>query len=219
MTEEYTLLFDLGRVLIDFDHNIAVKRIKNFCALDEESIYNLFFDSDLTDRYERGAISSLDFFHKIKKMLNAKISYEEFIPIWNKIFTPHPGMLETIESLKDNYSLYLVSNINKLHFEYLQEQFNDYFKFFSYIFLSFELGLRKPDLRIYKFIIDYLKSPAQNIVYTDDRIELVEAARKLNIDAFLFESTNSFKEELIKRNIKFDLILNGTQQKKTRGDT
>ncbi len=79
--------------------------------------------------------------------------------------------------------------------------------------------MRKPDLRIYKFIIDYLKSPAQNIVYTDDRIELVEAARKLNIDAFLFESTNSFKEELIKRNIKFDLILNGTQQKKTRGDT
>ena len=141
-------------------------------------------------------------------MLEAKISYEEFVPIWNEIFTAHPGMLEILEALKDNYSLYLVSNINELHFRYLQDRFGDYFKYFNYIFLSYELGLRKPDLEIYRLVIDYLKLPAQNIIYTDDRPELIKAAKELNIDAFLFESTDSFKKELIKRNIKFDLVLN-----------
>lgn len=207
MIEKRILLFDLGRVLIDFDHTIAVKKIKNFCSLDESSIYNLFFDSDITDRFEKGIISPLDFFREVKKMLNANISYEEFIPIWNEIFTPHVGMLEVINSLKDNYKLYLVSNINELHFKYLKERFGDYFRYFSYIFLSYELGLRKPDLRIYKLIINYLKSSPQDIIYTDDRIELVEAAKKLDIDAFLFKSVDSLKEKLFERNIKLDLIL------------
>lgn len=207
MTEERMILFDLGRVLIDFDHTIAVKKISKYCSLDETGIFNLFFDSDLTDKYEKGLISSLEFFQKVKSMLKARISYEEFVPIWNEIFTPHLGMSEIIESLKDNYSLYLVSNVNKLHFEYVQRQFGDHFKFFSYLFLSYELGLRKPDPKIYKLIIDYLKVRPQNIIYTDDRVELIDAALKLGLDAFLFKSTDSFKKELSKRNIKFDLVL------------
>jgi putative hydrolase of the HAD superfamily len=207
MTDGRVLLFDLGKVLIDFDHSIAVKKIKEFCDLDAESIYNLFFDSDITDKFERGLISGENFFAEVKRLINARISYKEFVPIWNEIFTPHPGMLEIIDSLKDDYPLYLVSNINKLHFEYLQQRFRDYFKFFRYMFLSYEIGLRKPDERVYKFIIDYIKAKPQDIVYTDDRIELIDSALKLGIDAFLFKSTDAFKEELLRRNIKFDLVL------------
>jgi putative hydrolase of the HAD superfamily len=207
MISERAILFDLGRVLIDFDHNIAVHRIKKFCSLDERSIYNLFFDSEITDKFEKGIISSLEFFQYVKQMLSVTIGYDDFVPIWNEIFTPHPQMLEILELLKDNYPLYLVSNINQLHFKYLEEKFSKYFKYFSYIFLSYEMGLRKPDLRIYESIIDYIKLPASNIIYTDDRPELVEAAKKLNIDAFVFKSIDALIEELNRRNIKLDLVL------------
>lgn len=210
MIEERVILFDLGRVLIDFDHYIAVRRIRPFCSLEEKDIFNLFFDSHLIDRYEKGLISSFDFFQQVKKMLNAKITYEEFVPIWNEIFMPHPGMLEVLELLKDNYRLYMVSNINEQHFKYLELKFKEHFKYFSYIFLSYELGLRKPDPKIYEFIINYLKMPAKDIIYTDDRIELVVAAKKLGIDAFLFESSDSFKQSLIERDIHFDTAINKT---------
>ncbi|MFH1622655.1 MAG: HAD family phosphatase [Candidatus Omnitrophota bacterium] len=208
MTGNRIILLDLGRVLIDFDHQIAVRRIKEHCSLDEQGIYNLFFDSDITDRFEKGIISPINFYQEVRNMLKAEISYDKFVPIWNEIFSAHPGMLEVLESLKDHHALYLVSNINKLHFEYLQKEFRDYFKYFSYIFLSYELGLRKPDSRIYKFIIDYLKTKPENIIYTDDRIELIGTAIELGMDAFLFESTDLFKEELIKRGIKLDTVLN-----------
>jgi len=207
MIAERVILFDLGRVLIDFDHNIAVSRIRKFCSLDEKTIYNLFFDSDVTDKFEKGAISPSEFFQEVKRILNIDISYEAFLPIWNEIFTPHPGSLEIIESLKDNYHLYMVSNINELHFKYLEENFKEYFKYFSYIFLSYEMGLRKPDPKIYKLIMEYLKLPAQNITYTDDRPELIEAAKRLNIDAFVFKGVDSLREELLKRDIKLDLVL------------
>jgi putative hydrolase of the HAD superfamily len=207
MKDQKVILFDLGKVLIDFDHRIAVQRIKQFCSLDEKSIYSLFFDSNVTDKFEKGLISPLDFFEQVKNMLGARIHYEEFVPIWNEIFTHHPGMLEILGLLKDNYNLYLVSNINKLHFEYLKKQFNEYFEFFNHLFLSYEMGLRKPDLMIYKFIINYLKTSPDNIIYTDDRIELITAAKGLGMDAFLFISTVSFKEELYKRGIEFDAVL------------
>lgn len=201
MKRERVILFDLGRVLIDFDHRIAVRRITKYCTLSEEDIYNLFFDSDITDRYERGLISSEVFFEEVKTMLGASISYSDFLPIWNEIFSPHPGMLALVRSLKDAYKLYMVSNINALHSVYLRKQFSEYFKYFQRLFLSYELKLRKPDEAIYTSIINVIQLPPQHIIYIDDRLELVEAAQRLGIDAFVFESTDSCKRELIKRDI------------------
>ena len=205
MNGEKVILFDLGRVVIDFNHLIAVERIKDYCKLKKEDIFSLFFDSDFTDRYERGLITSEDFFKEVKDMLKADITYDEFIPVWTEIFFPVPGMLEILKSLHETYKLYMVSNVNELHFLYVKNKFPQYFKYFSHVFLSYELHLRKPDKKIYQHIIDYIKLPPQNIIYTDDRDELVDAAKKLGIDAFVFRSLDLFKEELTKRNVKFEM--------------
>lgn len=209
MKDERAVLFDLGKVLIDFDHRIAVRRIQAYCTLKEEEIYNLFFDSDVTDRYERGSVSSEDFFREVKAMLGARISYDEFMPIWNEIFTPHPGMREVLSSLYGAYRLYLVSNLNESHGRYLQQQFPQYFKYFEHLFFSYELHMRKPDAAIYAAIIDFIQLPPQQIIYTDDRAELVAAAGKCGIDAFVFASTDSCKEQLRKRGIQLNAALSG----------
>lgn len=212
MNNQRILLFDLGKVIIDFDHMIAVRKIQSLCHVDERTIFNLFFDSQLTDRFERGSISSHDFFLEVKRLLNAEISYEEFVPIWNEIFQPHPGSLELLQVLKDMYPLYMVSNINELHFSYLQAAFPEYFRYFCYIFLSYEVGFRKPGRKIYEHTIDYIKVPPGQIIYTDDRPELVQAARALGIDGFVFESIESFLKELRMRGI----ILTETADNKIR---
>ena len=67
--------------------------------------------------------------------------------------------------------------------------------------MSFELGLRKPDRKIYDLIIKHIGLPAGNIIYTDDRKELVDPARQLGIDALVFKSPHSFKSDLKKRNV------------------
>lgn len=203
MKEKRVILFDLGNVLIDFDHRTAVNRIRKHCALGEEEIYNLFFDSDVTDRYERGLITSLEFFRELKHMLHASISYNEFVPIWNDIFFAHPGMLEVLYALKGTYDLYMVSNINELHYLYLKEMFPNYFNCFKKLFLSYQLKMRKPDPEIYAHIIFFLRLSAHQIIYVDDRPELVEAAKKLHIDAFAFESTDACRETLAEHDIIF----------------
>ena len=219
MSEKRVILFDLGRVLIDFDHRLAVEKISKHCAITEEEIYALFFDSCLTDRYERGKITSLQFFQELKSLLTLSLGYEEFVPIWNEIFTPHPGMLEMLEGLKERHDLYMVSNINELHYQYLAETFPEYFNCFRHLFLSYELKMRKPDEEIYSFILSFLKLPARQVIYIDDRPELVAAARRLLFDAFVFVSTEDCRQQLEKRSIGFSapLFLNGADVVKNHG--
>ena len=206
MNSNKIILFDLGKVIFDFDHMIAAAKMSVHCSLTKEEIYNLFFDSDLTDKYERGQISSQDFFVGVKTMLKANIAFKEFVPIWNEIFWPMEGMYEILDTLKGQFRIYLVSNVNELHFDHLHNKFPEYFQFFDYLFLSYKLGLRKPDLSIYQLIIKDLNMSPSQIIYTDDRIELVEPAKEIGLDAFVFKSKEQFIGELRKRNINLNLV-------------
>ncbi|MCM8800226.1 MAG: hypothetical protein NC900_05845, partial [Candidatus Omnitrophica bacterium] len=121
------IIFDLGNVLIDFDHMIAARRISRFCESSLDDIYDLFFDSSLTCLFEEGRLKPEEFFLELKRTLNLKINYQEFLPIWNEIFflTPKNRAVYKIAlNLKSNYTLCLASNINILHFEYLKKNFS-----------------------------------------------------------------------------------------------
>lgn len=201
-----TIIFDLGNVLVDFNHQLAVERISNFSDKAPDEIYQLFFDSDLTGIFEEGKISGEEFFLRVKEMLKLNLSFEEFLPIWNEIFFLTPNNLaihRLIKDLKNNYKIVLISNINKLHFEYLRKGI-DIFSDFHKIILSFEEGVKKPDPLIYQRALESVSTTAKNAVYTDDRLDLIEAADKLGITGIHFKGIDFLKENLIKLNINFN---------------
>lgn len=193
------VIFDLGGVLIDFDHTIAAKRIARLSDKTPEEIFNLFFDSQLTGLFEEGKISSSEFFLRLKGMLNLKINFEEFLPAWNEIFflsEKNRAVYDLAKVLKPNYKLALLSNINILHFEYIKEKF-PLFDAFHHVITSFELGLRKPHPLIYQKALEILKVPcAPCVFYTDDRPELVREAQGLGIKGVVFEGVAQLKRSL-----------------------
>ena len=75
------VIFDLGNVLVDFDHMIAARKIIGFTKKTPQDIFELFFDSEIVALFERGEITPLEFFAKTKKMLGLKLDYEHFLPI------------------------------------------------------------------------------------------------------------------------------------------
>ncbi len=184
------ILFDLGRVLVDFDHKRAAVRMSGFCSKTPRQIYDLFFESQATIAFEAGKIPPEDFYLQVKDMLDLKLSFNSFVPIWNDIFflTPKNRLVyRLLNTLRANYKTALLSNINTLHYEYLKKNF-PVFGVFDKIFLSFELGLIKPDKEIYKKVIQELKVSPQEIFYTDDRPELVESANSQGICGRVFAS-------------------------------
>ena len=63
------VLFDLGKVLVDFDHQRSAQRIASFCKKTPQEIYALFFESPATIAFEAGKISSQDFYLEVKNFL------------------------------------------------------------------------------------------------------------------------------------------------------
>ena len=194
------VICDLGNVLVNFDHNIAVKKILEHTPKKEEDIYNLFFDSPITALYEEGKIASDEFFYSVKEYLKLDIDYDDFLPIWNEIFFETPlniKMHDFLRSIKKDYKLIMLSNISKTHFEFLKKAM-DIFKEFDKLILSYEAGFRKPTFEIYKLALESMEVSKDRAFYVDDRRDLIEAASKFGIKGIAFngeQAFNKLKEE------------------------
>lgn len=203
------IIFDLGNVLIDFDHRRAAEKIRPFTDKTAEEVFNLFFDSEVTQLFEQGKISPQGFFLKVKEMLNLKLDYLEFVPIWNGIFflsEKNRAVYSLAKSLKRHYGLALLSNINILHWEYLKQRF-PVFAAFHNVFTSYELGLSKPSALIYKKTLQILQVLPGEVFYTDDRPECVQRAKELGICATVFRDAEQLKKDLVNSGINIDYIL------------
>jgi len=201
------LLFDLGRVLVDFDHLRSAERIAAFCSKTPRQIYDLFFESGVTIDFEAGKITPQDFYLQVKQMLDLKLSYASFEPIWNDIFflsAKNRSVFGLVNNLRANYKTAMLSNINILHYEYLKKNF-PVFGVFDKAFLSFQLGLIKPDKEIYNLVIRDLGVSPQEIFYTDDRAELVEKAKSLGIRGYVFTNFTQLTFDLRDNGIIFML--------------
>lgn len=192
------ILCDLGNVLVDFNHKRAAERISGFCAKSPLDIYELFFDSGVTVVFEEGKIPPKEFYSQVKEMLDLKLSYDSFVPIWNDIFflsARNRKVYSLLNKLKAQYHTALLSNINILHYEYLKKNF-PVFDVFHKLFLSYELRLVKPDKLIYQKVISSLGVSAEEIFYVDDRPELIESASSLGVKGFVFKGFPGLLKDL-----------------------
>lgn len=200
------VIFDLGNVLIDFNHKLAAEKISGFSDRTPKQIFDLFFDSGLTGLFEEGHISPEDFFLKIKEQLGLRLDYAEFVPIYNGIFfltEKNHSVYNLTRILKDHYKLALLSNINVLHFDYLKKNF-PVFDAFHHIVTSYGLGLRKPHPLIYQKTLEILRVCPQQAFYTDDRPELIRGAQELGIRSFVFKNMQQLKSDLLSTGISIN---------------
>lgn len=204
------VIFDLGNVLVDFDHTIAAKKIARLSNKKEEEIFELFFDSDIIGKFEEGAFSPDKFFREVSSLLGLEISFKEFLPIWNEIFFLSPKnrfVYASAVKLKNRYKLLLLSNINILHYDYLKANF-PVFDVFDNIVTSFDAGSRKPDSRIYQKALDIIGSPAESVFYTDDRLDLIDKSLELGINGFQFQSEEKLVNDLLSVGIDLNTAVN-----------
>lgn len=191
-----TIIFDLGRVIIDFDHHLITQRLSKFSDFDfdEARLFDLIFTSDLERSLDRGEISPEEFYKKVSQ--NVKIGFEEFKAVWNDIFfPPKEEMIKLLGELKGRYKLYLLSNTNIFHFEYAKDKYKILELFEEYI-LSYQVGANKPDEKIYLEALRRSGSPPERCIYIDDIKEFARAATKVGMKGIHFEDVKKLREKL-----------------------
>ena len=196
MKKKYgVIVFDLGNTLIRFDHNIAARKIATLFRYDSKKIYDLFFDSEITREFEKGMISAREFYKSITHLLRIKIPYNDFVSIWNDIFWEDEKACRIARKLKKRYKLFLLSNINRLHFEHIREKF-DIIKIFDELIPSFMIGAVKPDKRIFADMVKRSSGDKAQLLYIDDREDLIKEAIAFGIDSIRYEGADKLRKIL-----------------------
>ena len=202
LTTKYSIIvFDLGNVLIPFNHNLWIERLNKVEEGLGEKYYRLYMENyDVHRSYEAGQMSDDEFIDQNLKWIDYKITSNDFCEIFSNIFTVNTNVVELLPKLKENYKLVLLSNTNNIHKKYGWEKY-PFLKYFDKFFLSHKVGAVKPELGIYKAVENYtLEKPSAHI-FIDDIKEYVEAAKQLGWDGIQFVGYENLLEEFKKRNI------------------
>lgn len=180
------VISDLGRVILFFDNRIFLKKIAACSPLPEDKLRELVFvNRELIELFDSGKISPGEFFAEVRERLQAKITFEEFVPIYCDVFSLNPPVLETLKKLKGKVKLVLLSNTDILRFTFIKEKFPQILFFDEYV-LSYEVGFMKPHPQIYSEAMKKAKSQAEECLFIDDLEENVQAACRLGINGLIY---------------------------------
>ncbi len=192
-----TFFFDLGNVLVFFDHEKMHEQIAKLCDLDMDVTRTLLHSQ--LDSYERGTLSSAELHGMLCDLSKKEIPWNKALYALSDIFKPNVEMIPIIEKLKSHHKrLFILSNTCAPHFEFLLASYPFLHLFDGYI-LSYEVGARKPEKKIFEHALSLTdRSPC---FYTDDIPEYVAAARALKLDAEVFTTADNLSQQLLQRGV------------------
>ena len=195
-TVKPTIVFDLGKVLVDFDYSIAARRIaaRSSPQLDRE---RLFSDhAPLLFRYEVGQITTEQFFAEMRAITGFTGSLDEFAEPFADIFTAISPMIELHAVMrKQGFRTWIFSNTNPLAVSHIRRHF-PFFKDFDGYLYSYEHGAMKPDAKLYEILERTTQRRGEEIVYIDDRPENVATGAGRGWRAVLHESPGKTRSAL-----------------------
>ncbi|MEC7182898.1 MAG: HAD family phosphatase [Bdellovibrionota bacterium] len=195
------LLLDVGGVLIklnwkNFFKTLGLKEVVNGVDI------RRWFDKD-SKHYalEKGLVDFSEFYEDFKSHFSLPITLKDFEKAWNSILEgTHYGVDNLLEEARGGVPLKVLSNTNKVHFD-LYSTWGP-FKHFDQFFLSFELGVRKPEKEIYKKVLEETKVRPQDILFVDDMEANLKEAKAMGLQAeFCLNSVNDLKNILLKYRI------------------
>jgi glucose-1-phosphatase len=183
------LLFDLGRVVIDIDFNVAFAKWAEYARCDRAVIARRFLHDEAYKRHERGEIDVDQYFTSLRSALGVEISNAQLLDGWNAIHVGEmPGISPLLAEVARRFPLYAFSNSNRAHELYWSTRFAGLLRHFRQIYVSSTIGLRKPDTAAYNYVVKAIGTSAERIVFFDDVLENVEGARACGLQAFQVKS-------------------------------
>jgi len=191
-----TVFFDIGGVLIDIHPSRTFQYISD-CLQINKSIVEKSFPHSAHNDYEKGKMSNSDWFLNYRNSLPQPCFLEEidFWKAWKLLLGKEKKTVELIKSLKNNYSVWLLSNTNPKHIRDEIENKYEFPKLIDGAVYSFEVGLRKPDMNIYKIAAEMASVEPNESVFVDDLIENITSSKKIGMNSIHFTTFEKLKKD------------------------
>jgi putative hydrolase of the HAD superfamily len=188
------LVFDMGHVFVDFEWESVCQGFCDSAKIDRE-----YFDPILRRiaglGYERGKVDTAGLIEALYEMIGIRYSEDEFKALWNNTFRENTEMAELLQKLKGQRPLYLLSNTNESHWQYLEETYN-VSRHFEQLILSYKVGFVKPHKEIYEHVLALSGLGANHCLFIDDLPQNIAAGSELGMHTIHFQGACDLKNKL-----------------------
>ena len=183
------IVFDLGGVLVDLDFKAAINGLQQAGFANVKEQLMTFNQEGIFQKFELGEISTEEFRTAIRENSTVTLTDEEIDALWNAMLLEIPReKLELILDLRGKYMVYLLSNTNSIHWDYVCKnafnyrgfRVNDYFE---ETFLSYEMHLAKPNKAIFEKVLHDANLLPEETLFIDDSEANCKAAEEVGIHA------------------------------------
>jgi putative hydrolase of the HAD superfamily len=169
------VLFDLGGVLIELGGFASFQEMVGVAS--DEQVWHQWLASPWVRRFEQGRCSAVEFSVGVVAEWQLDLSPERFLEVFRDWpIGPFPGTQSLLDDVQALVPIGCLSNTNSMHWDHQLAQW-PLLAMFDRTFLSFELGLVKPDLDIFRAVADQLPAPRERVLYLDDVALNADAAR------------------------------------------
>jgi len=190
------IIFDFGGVICNIDVKLTEKRFREMGLKAFDPNYSVADSAGLFELIENGKITADEFRQQLKKYFSHPVTNEQLDEAWNALLLDIPEpRIRLLEKLQKNYRIFLLSNSNEIHYrKYLDDfrrkyGYHDFNALFEKAYFSFQIGLKKPGLEVFEFVLRNNQLTASETLFIDDSIQHVEGARKAGINAYHLKIT------------------------------
>lgn len=204
MTEIKNIIFDFGGILLDLDYKATDESLKD--------LFQIQFDARdypepylrILDDYEMGLFGEGSFMHRLQRTVDHVVTERQILDAWNAMLLGLPKVrLDWVLELRKKYKVYLLSNTNHSHIQYLHRsmlpaiEVTDFEEtYFEKVYYSHEVKMRKPNHNIYEHVIrDAALDPSESI-FIDDNRDNIKAAQEVGLHAAWHDPQLEIMEEL-----------------------
>jgi epoxide hydrolase-like predicted phosphatase len=177
-------IFDLGNVLFEIDFTKTIRWWAQMTDISENHIRSRLIDNEYYEKFEKGMIEPEEFFILLRDHLKLNLSIPDIIKGWNALYGPI--LNENYRAMREisGYSrIVALTNTNKTHHQAWSGIYKDELTIFEKIYISSELGMRKPEQEIYRHVLSDCGVNAQNAVFFDDIDINIKGAASAGINA------------------------------------
>ena len=178
------IIFDLGGVIIDIDFGRVFQHWAALSGQDAQHIHQRFAVDDAYRQHERGELTTTQYLAYQRDLHSLTLTDEQMLAGWNAIFGPEiPGVRALIEQATSIAPCVVFSNTNAGHQAYWAPVLTETLSLFEHVFVSNELGLRKPDAEAFHAVCSPMKVAPEHSLFFDDTQENLDGASALGISA------------------------------------
>jgi len=180
-------IFDLGNVIVDIDFNRVLGAWSDFSRVPLATLKQNFAMRETFPQHERAEIDDEEFAERFCHEMYIPLSYEQFSHGWQAVFVAiRPEAIDIMHKLREQgHRVVVLSNTNRLHTTFWPEEYPEVKGAADKIYLSQEMGMRKPEARIYQAVLQSEGFTAADAVFFDDNADNIEGANQLGITSIL----------------------------------